>query len=326
MKEWSMVMKIRYLFLILCLFFSEKIAQAKTVTGEKIAQLDQVPGLTRDDNRAKAIYLISTPRSCSTAFLRMMHTRGDFVIINEPGVQPYYRFYKSSGAKFLKAFQEVKNKILQKLGNYQKNVFVKEMGYSACKYLSPESDFLKKQNYYTVFLVRNPHHALVSNYKKWPNIVGILDDIMGYRQLYELFKKFQQKASNVPIIILAEELTVDSHKVVSQFCQHVGIPFKEESLSWQKMDENFPFEYEWNCHVPTPTQDASNWFDKAMVSNGFKDEHLTKYAVDEHGQPTFEEIKNVKHREFYKKLYVDNMPYYKLFLEEYYKYKQAKSC
>lgn len=32
----------------------------------------------------KIIYLISPPRSLSTLFLRMMHNRGDFLVMNEP--------------------------------------------------------------------------------------------------------------------------------------------------------------------------------------------------------------------------------------------------
>ena len=349
-------MKMHYVFLILCLFFSEKSSQAKTVIGKKIVQVDQIPGSSyafasliaskdrpsgvyseqsrgaqvvlkgrqaRNDNRAKVIYLISTPRSCSTAFLRMMHARGDFEIFIEPGIKLYRNFDN-------KTLRDTEEAIFKKSANYQKNVFVKEMIVPASKYLLPESNFLNQQNYSIVFLIRNPHHALISFYKKnsyykkaKKRPLSDQNDFMSYKKLYELFQKFQQKAMS-PMIIQSEELVLNPRKIITQFCQYAKIPFKEESLSWQKLDGNFSLKNEWGC-LYTP-EIASNWYDTAMASDGLKDENLTKYAVDEHGQPTFEEIENLEHRKVYKKLYDNNMPYYKLFLDECYKCKRAKSC
>lgn len=95
----------------------------------------------------------------------------------------------------------------------------------------------------------------------------------------------------------------NSYKVVAEFCQHVRIPFKEEYLSWQKLDGNFSFECEWGCTHP---DDISRWwYDKAIASTGFTSKNLPKY------------IENLEHRVFWKQLYEEKLPYYKLFLEEY---------
>ena len=40
------------------------------------------------------VYLISTPRSCSTIFTHMMYARGDYTIINEPGVGTYLSIFE----------------------------------------------------------------------------------------------------------------------------------------------------------------------------------------------------------------------------------------
>lgn len=270
-----------------------------------------------EPTKSKAIYLISTPRSCSTAFLRMMHARGDFEVFNEPGVITYFSIHKT---KKLATYHEVEKSIAQKMIPSQ-NIFVKELGYAACEYLLPDSDFLKHQDYNVVFLVRNPHNALISHYKKtnFGVMKNLLQDILSYKKLYELFQEFKQKTMKQPWIILSEELVVHPRKILTQFCYHTGIPFKEESLSWQQLGKDFSFKKEWNCD--NPPHCASHWHDSAMASTGFES-RVTSYAVDEDGQPTFEEIENLEHRTFYKQLYDENLPYYKLFLDEYHKIEQ----
>ena len=268
--------------------------------------------------KPKVIYLLSTPRSGAMVFSRMMYVRGDFEIINEPGVQTFYFLHEPGFPSSITSYEEVKNKIAQKIVTCQ-NIFIKEMGYAAYDYLLQDPAFLQEQNYYIVFLIRNPHHALISNYKKLRRgiVSNVLHDVMSYKKLYELFEKFKKSGINQPSIILSEELVANSHKIVSQFCQRVEIPFKEESLSWQKLDENFSFEHEWNWYHDKATQTANRWFDKAIESTGFTPEYLSNYAVDALGQPTFEEIENLEHRVFYKKISDDNLPFYKLFLEAY---------
>lgn len=270
--------------------------------------------------KPKVIYLISTPRSLSTVFLCMMHARGDCAIINEPGVQTYLHVYKETKRldttywnNPVQTFAEVENNIC-KVVNRNAITFVKELGFAACCYLSPESELLKEQDYYVVFLIRDPHSALVSNYKKLPMIQNTLDSILSYKMLYELFQQFKQRGTHQPLIICTKELTADPHNVVAQFCAQVGIPFSANHLSWQPIDEHFSLERDWNCVKPAGV--AAHWYDNAMKSSGFV--KATSYAVDEYNQPTFEEINNPEHRKFYKKIYSDNMPYYQLFLDECY--------
>lgn len=56
------------------------------------------------------------------------------------------------------------------------------------------------------------------------------------------------------------------------------------------------------------------WFDKVVQSTTFN--AITMYALDDKGEPTFEEVANAEHRGFYKNLYEKNLVYYKKFIEE----------
>ncbi len=220
--------------------------------------------------KPKVIYLVSTPRSLSTVFLRMMHARGDCAVINEPGVQTYFHVKgetKQSDTTYLhnpvQTFTDVENSILR-VAHSHEITFVKELGFAACEYLHVDSDFLKQQDYYIVFLIRNPHSALVSNYKKISIIQNTLSSILSYKMLYELFEQFKTKSMRRPLIICAEELTANPRKVVAHFCEYVGMPFSDCHLSWQPLDDTFSLERDWNCVKPEHV--ASHWYDNAMNS------------------------------------------------------------
>ena len=56
------------------------------------------------------------------------------------------------------------------------------------------------------------------------------------------------------------------------------------------------------------------WHGEAMYSTGFRS--LTKYDIDENGNPTFIEIQNPEHRKTCQECYQYNMSFYQKFCQE----------
>ena len=139
----------------------------------------------------KIVYLISPPRSLSTAFLRMIQTRGDFLILHEPTMAAYCNvFSKEFGEKTYKkdapkTFQEVEEKILKAADNCP--VFVKEMSVSSREFFSDQPHFIENVHVRFVFLIRNPHGMMISHYKKLNDITaGNLVDWFSYKELMKI--------------------------------------------------------------------------------------------------------------------------------------------
>ena len=134
----------------------------------------------------KIIYLISPPRSSSVAFLRMMQARNDFIIMHEPTILAHHFFNHTKefesgiitewyNENAPKTFEEVKKQILENACIGQ--VFVKEMGFAAKDFLVENKDFASAQNVTFVILLRNPHHAIISFYKKVEDIFDTISSL-----------------------------------------------------------------------------------------------------------------------------------------------------
>lgn len=193
----------------------------------------------------------------------------------------------------------------------QQNTFVKEECFVANHYLYNE-DIIKLPNTYTVFLLRDPHQIILSFYNK--NKKGFSKVYAEFESMWKLFEYIKSVNLRQPHIIYAEDLVKDPHKIVKQFCDYADIPFKEESLQWEDLSQNFKNDKIW---YDTPYARFSKlWHGNALSTPGFIDMNRT-YAFDGNGKPTFEEIEDEKARELCLKFYEEMIPYYKLFLAEY---------
>ena len=79
---------------------------------------------------------------------------------------------------------------------------------------------------------------------------------------------------------------------IQGFCNFVGMPFLEESLHWQSLDENSNIQELW--HDNKNKEVALHWHQEAMFSQGFQ--KPKEYLLDANDQPLFTEIDNVEHR------------------------------
>jgi hypothetical protein len=273
-----------------------------------------------DQAHHKIIYMITLARSTSTAFLRMMHERDDFTVLHEPGGCAYNvtaaphivdQVFRADAPRTFEAVHQFINQ-----NSTEGHVFVKEMRPVAETFLGANPEFVADARVQFVFLVRNPHDMLVSNYlvrKNAPPLAPeIIQERLSYEALYKLFQKIAAASVNPPIIILSEDFCLHPTEVIQAFCAQVEIPFIPDTLSWESREGKFDVR-EWNGI--TNGKNANNWHGEAIRSTGIHEPR--KYARDAHGEPTFEEIDTEAWRQFYRELYNENLPYHQLFLDKF---------
>lgn len=268
----------------------------------------------------KIIYFVSPPRSLSTAFMRMMQARGDFCIMHEPSQLVFNLKYSPQVAKewyipsACHTYEEVKSAILKEAE--KRPVFVKDMSFVAEDFMSADQSLMQMPNVYFVFLLRNPHHSIISLYKKleadFDQFLHQMSDVAGYKVSYHLFTLLKQHAVLSPYIICTEDLYTNPEDTLRKFCAYVGIEYKPEALQWQDLGDNFEGRDEW--HEIKYKESIYHWNGDAVRSTGF---HIPRiYAIDEQGNPTFTEITNAAHQIFCQQLYEEQLRYYRLLLQE----------
>ena len=180
----------------------------------------------------KIIYLISPPRSSSVAFLRMMQARNDFIIMHEPTIlaHHYFNHTKELQAGIItewynedasKTFEEVKEKILEN-ARIRPGI-IKEMAFAAKDFLYENKDFASSSQVTFVILLRNPHHSIISFYRKVEDLFENISaykfgDLIGFKACYDIFI-FLKSIGKEPVMVVAEDLNLNPSKIVEQFCQ-----------------------------------------------------------------------------------------------------------
>lgn len=265
----------------------------------------------------KIVYLISGPRSLSTVFLRMMESRGDFIIYNEPTIPVFHAVNDTSETKgwFREdantTFDEVKRKIFESsLGSH---VFIKDMSFSSHEFIVNDEEFMKNSSINFLFLVRNPHHSSISFYNRVKTIFPEMSDYIGLEKLYKEYEAVKKVNPNGVKILLTEQLYLFPKEMMVELCHTLAIPFSENCFIWKEYDQNFQGYSEWN------EQKIGNhihlWHGRAIQSRQL--EMPNSYALDGDGNPSFSEIENDEHRSEIEKIYRENLLYYNKFIDAY---------
>lgn len=270
-----------------------------------------------DASQGKIVYLISTPRSCSTVCLRMMEASGEFLVMNEPAIYPFITANQVDreltqgwfrGPSY-ESYDLMKQHILQL--STESNVFVKEICFFVDHFLLNDEEFVTNPNVQFVFLIRNPHNTIVSYYKKHRRIVPNFSHYVGCRTSYTIYNEIKDRVKNPIIILSAEELCNSPYDTAQQLFTDLSIPFHDSCLHWKDLGEEFSGIVEWN-EVKIPEM-LYHWHDHAIHSTGF--EPITENSVDEAGNPTFEEIANESDRAECFKMFKENDPFYQFLLQ-----------
>jgi hypothetical protein len=206
----------------------------------------------------KILVLWATPRSTSTAFEWMMRMRGDMTCFHEPFGEAWYQGEdarwprikpetpRTAGLTFDSVWQELKQ------AAERGPVFSKDFPHYIEHLWNDE--FLDQFNH--SFLIRDPAKVATSMYKHWPDFV--LKEIACVEQR-QLFDRLADKLGEAPPVIDSDDLLEDPHGIVEAYSNAVGIPYIEESLSWEPGNRD---EVSW--------YDGGSWHANLRDSDGLK--------------------------------------------------------
>lgn len=260
------------------------------------------------------LFMISTPRSLSTAFTRMMYERGDCTIYHEPFYNPYCRFYFPEYSLLAyrndayTTLEQVKAELFS--AAEERMVFVKDISNAVEGFLLKDRSLIHHEQLKFVFLLRDPHHVALSFYKKCPDQVKALQDFMGFESLYRVYCHIEHELQHSFHIVLTEDICNRPEEAVREFCDQMQLPFIPEALNWKKLSDDFDLAQEW--HEFKYDEHIEIWHGNAIRSSGFGSP--ASYAVNALGEPTFEEVEDLEDREEVRKAYFYNLRFYQLML------------
>ncbi len=265
----------------------------------------------------RIVYLVATTRSAMVETLRMMGERGDFKIMHIPANWAFCHvnnfthltkgWYRDDAPT---TYAKAKEDILKEAE--KADVFVGENSHTAVEFLEQNKDFMKDPRVQFVFLVRDPHCVTISYYDRKKDYFEKLtteefSESIGFKRMHLLLDELKQ-CGKKPLIIDSKDLYYKTKETVQELCSYLSIPFIERSLQWKDISENFNSFEGW--YTIELTDCAKHWHMDAIRSTGFT--KPVQYAIDEKGNPTFEEIANPQHRQTCIKIYKENLSYYKL--------------
>ena len=194
------------------------------------------------------LFLWGTPRSMSTAFLRMMLERGDHEVYHEPFSSIVVQGHTSVGGRTATSHDELL-KLLEERA-LDRRVFVKET--TEYDYLGHGGERIAEVGVHT-FIVRDPRRVIASHYAMNPDMTCAE---VGYGHQVAMARRTHAATGTRPLVVEAEALLADAAGAVARYCRHLGIPFLASALTWQPGDQPV-----WNRTRP--------WHRDAAGSTGF---------------------------------------------------------
>jgi sulfate adenylyltransferase len=203
--------------------------------------------------QSKPVALWAVPRSISTAFERVFVEREDFEVLHEPFSASYYYGKERPSDRFADtvprpeySYERVVEDVFRPR---EQRVFLKDMAYHAKPLLSPKF----ASRFVNTFIVRDPKYVLVSLYKMWPDFT--LEET-GYEDLYRLFRYATDAGEDVAVVD-AMTFSENPAGVLAAYCEHLEVPFRSGSLTWESGDVS-----EW--------EDWEGWHEDAESSTGIE--------------------------------------------------------
>lgn len=202
----------------------------------------------------KPVALWSVPRSISTAFERVFVERDDFEVFHEPFGESYYYSEERLSDRYSdeepRPEDNYENVLARLLEPHEKRVFVKDMAYQAKPLIG--SEFVSR--FRNTFIVRDPKYVIASLSRMWPDFT--LEET-GFEQLYRLFRYATEVDPEDVVVVDSMTFSENPVGVLAAYCEHLEIPFRTDSLSWQPGDVR-----EW--------ENWEGWHEEAQQSTGIK--------------------------------------------------------
>lgn len=199
----------------------------------------------------------SGPRNISTTLMRSWESRGDTFVTDEP----FYAYYLSAtgrdhpGKEEVIASQEtdwrrVADWLTGPLEDGKPIWYQKHMA----QHFLPEMAVEWTSHLTNCFLIREPAEVLLSYTAKREEVT--LDEI-GYRQQVELFELERVRTGKIPPVLDSRDVLENPKKMLSLFCERVGVAFTDRMLSWPAGRRE------------TDGVWAKYWYDQVEKSTGF---------------------------------------------------------
>ena len=181
----------------------------------------------------KPVALWSVPRSISTAFERVFVERDDFEVLHEPFSAAYYYGEDRLSNRYSEVEPEAGNSYEEVLADVlaprERRVFLKDMAYHAKGLIS--SRFVA--SFANTFIIRDPKYVIASLHKMWPDFT--LEET-GFEQIYNLFRYATEVNGEDVVVVDAMTFSENPAGVLTAYCEHLGVPFSPDSLSWESRD------------------------------------------------------------------------------------------
>jgi hypothetical protein len=201
----------------------------------------------------RIIALWSHPRSMSTAFERIMRSRGDLECLHEPFMYDYYINRSTKEMPLFKARDEhpksydaIRDMILEKAE--RRPVFLKDMSYYVIPHILTDTAFLDRVSH--SFLIRDPKASILSYARLDP---GMLIDEIGLEAQWRHAEVVAKRTGKPPVVVRSEAVQSDPEGQMHLYWQALGLSDKPEALHW-------------NDPAPSDWKQVEGWHGDAIAS------------------------------------------------------------
>lgn len=216
------------------------------------------------------IALWSHPRSMSTAFERIMRSRGDLACLHEPFMYDYYVHRSTRVMPHFEAqpehpqsYDEIRALILAKAEAGP--VFFKDMSYYVMPHLMADAVFARRITH--TFLVRDPKASIVSYAKLDPDVS--LAEI-GLEAQWRHVEAARVLTGKVPVVVQSEKVQNDPEGQMRTYWSAVGLSHKPQALHFGDA-------------LPADWQQVSGWHQDVMASRSIRpwtEEDITRTKAE----------------------------------------------
>ena len=239
------------------------------------------------------VALWAHPRSMSTATERVMHERGDCTVFHEPFLADYYLHRAIRPMPMLEEdktkpqdYEAVRAMLLE--AAERAPVFFKDMSYYVVPRIFEDPEFARRLC--NVFLIRDPRRSIASYFKLDPDFTR---EEVGLEAQWQHFSYLQEELSVAAMVVEAEAVAADTHKVIGDVWSFAGLPYVESAFEWESDEVPKGWEYVqgWHKDVVSSTGIRKDERDPGEVFAGVASQAGQMQDYLAHHWPFYEKLK-----------------------------------
>jgi hypothetical protein len=199
----------------------------------------------------------SGPRNISTALMRSWSSRNDTFVSDEPFYAYYLKkkqlkhpMYKEIIDHYPNKYKDIINSLTSEISDGKEHWYQKHMAH----HLIDLNNIDWITNFENCILIRHPKDVINSYIKK--NTLHHIDEL-GYPQQYKIMKYLDDIGKKF-VVIDSNILLANPEKILSQWCDDIGLEFDISMLRWKK--GNHPQDGIWWKH----------WYDNVINTTHFQ--------------------------------------------------------